>query len=88
MNLEELRKQIDKQDKTICKAITKRFEVVKKIAKYKKENRLPIVDKTREKKVLLKVRKIVGKKLASGTIENIYKCIIKEAVKNEKKIKN
>lgn len=56
MNLDELRAEIDKQDRTILSAFEKRMELCHKVAEYKKQNGLPIFQGDREKKIIEKVR--------------------------------
>ena len=48
MELNELRKQIDKVDKQMAKLYEERMDIVKQIGNYKKEHNLPILDKERE----------------------------------------
>ncbi len=47
------RKQIDIQDEKMLEILAKRFEIIKKIGKLKKENNLPVLDKKRWQKVLM-----------------------------------
>ena len=46
--IEELRQEINQIDKEMAELFNKRMECAKNIAIYKKENNLPIFDKTRE----------------------------------------
>ncbi len=48
MELNELRKQIDKVDKQMAELFEERMNLVKKVSQYKKEHNLPILDKERE----------------------------------------
>ncbi len=52
--LEESRKAIDKIDEELIKLFEQRMEVVVDVAKYKKENNLPILHPDREKEVIQK----------------------------------
>ena len=52
MTLEALRKRIDEIDTDLLRLLELRFQVVKEIGLFKKENKLPILDKDREKEVL------------------------------------
>ncbi len=45
--LDDWRKQIDRVDASIIKLLAKRFSIVEKIGKYKKENQLSSLDKHR-----------------------------------------
>ena len=53
MELNELRKQIDKVDKQMAKLFEERMDIVKHIGNYKKEHNLPILDKERENTYIL-----------------------------------
>ena len=52
MSLKEMRIEIDKINDDIISAIEKRMKIVKNVAKYKKENSIPIVNESREESVL------------------------------------
>ena len=49
MNLDELRVEIDKIDKSLVELFAKRMDIAADIAAYKKENGLPVLDATRER---------------------------------------
>lgn len=49
--LKNLRRQIDKIDKSLLLVLAKRFEAVKKIGKLKAEHNLSVQDKKREKQI-------------------------------------
>ena len=49
MNLDELRLEIDKIDDQLIKLFQERMEVSAKIAEYKRENNLPVLDPKRER---------------------------------------
>lgn len=55
MNLNQLRKKIDKLDIALLKLILKRLNLAKSIGLIKKKNRNEIVDKKRENEVLEKI---------------------------------
>jgi len=84
--LKKYREEIDEIDKTILQLLAKRFFVAEKIRKYKRKFQLKIKDKDREKEMFEK-RKNLAKKLnlPSNFIEKIFKLIIKETIKKEKK---
>lgn len=50
--LQNLRSQIDKIDQGLMRVLGKRFEVARKIGRYKKEHNLPPRDELREKEML------------------------------------
>lgn len=82
--LEEYRKQIDVIDAKIVELFSKRFELVKQIGKFKKENKIPVVDNNRFQKVLEKVENIAEKQgISKDFIEEIYNIIHKYACELE-----
>ncbi len=52
MNLEELRKDIDAIDDQIVKLVESRMDIAAKVAAYKKENNLPVLNSARERQIL------------------------------------
>ena len=56
MNLDELRIEIDKLDKTILSSFEKRMDLCHQVADYKKKNGLPVFQGDREKAIIEKVR--------------------------------
>lgn len=52
--LEEARQVIDEADKAIAEQFERRMNAVKQIAKYKKDNNIPITDSSREKEITKK----------------------------------
>jgi len=67
MELTELRAQIDAIDSGIAKLIAERMDHVKDIARYKKENGLPVYDPQRERQKLSDLAEQVGGYLAPVT---------------------
>jgi len=82
--LSEYRELIDKYDRKICKNIVKRIRTVRLIGKYKKENKMKIIDRNREKIVYDKVISLVKGQVNPKVIKKIYKIIIKSAIHEEK----
>lgn len=77
--LNYLRRDMDKIDEEILRMLAKRFVLVQKIMKYKKLNRIKLVDKEREKQILKKVKiKSRKYKISEKSIENIFKSILKK----------
>lgn len=68
-DLQKYRKKIDKIDKKLQKHLGKRELLVKKIGELKKENKIGVTEKTREKEVLSKIK--------SSYVKKIFKSIIK-----------
>lgn len=65
--LEEMRVEMDKIDAEIMSSFTKRMELSAKIAKYKKEKKLPVLDEEREKAKLDDIAKNVPDEMAAFT---------------------
>ncbi|MCB1085328.1 MAG: chorismate mutase [Chlamydiia bacterium] len=61
MELEDLRKEIDRLNQEIIFLLSKRKEVTLKIAQVKKEQDLPILDEEREKKQRLRIETLARK---------------------------
>ena len=89
MNLEELRIEIDKCNNEIIEAVKKRFYFTRKVGKLKKESNLPSYDKNREDKIINNVRMMAkNSKLNEDMIENIFRIIMEEVVKEHEELKN
>lgn len=56
-NLEQLRKEIDIIDDKILDAFKERMKLSAKIAKFKKDNDIPVLDEIREKEKLDRIAK-------------------------------
>jgi chorismate mutase len=67
-----LRKKIDRTDDKIIDLLLKRFNLIKDLAFIKDKNSIPIYQKEREKKILLKLKN-------NRQILGIFKFIIKES---------
>lgn len=52
--MEDLRKQLDEIDSEMRALFEKRLDVVNKIGQYKKDHKLPILDKKREAEIISK----------------------------------
>ena len=83
--LENLRKEIDYIDNEIVELFAKRFDVVKQIGEFKKENNIPVVDNNRFAKVLEKVGNIATKNgISPNFIKKIYNTIHEYSCELEK----
>ena len=60
MNLEDCRKEIDSIDKELVELFTRRMNMAKEVAAYKKENGMAVYDSERERKLLEKVEENAG----------------------------
>ncbi len=74
MNLEELRKQIDEIDASMCDLFAKRMQVVSDVARYKKENNMPVYHPSRARIVLHNVSKRLGPEF-EGYGRSLYRTI-------------
>ena len=79
--LRDYRKKIDLIDKKIVKLIVIRFKLIKKIAVYKKKNKIKITDKKREMQVIKNI-----KKHSSKSNQKFVMSILKNIVDYSKKI--
>ena len=80
MNLEQLRKQIDKIDNRIIDSLGKRKDLVKEIAVIKKELNKLVTDKSREKQIIARIKKISSKKgLDEKFVTSLYEIILKNS---------
>ena len=77
IKLEKLRKQIDKIDSSIVTLLAKRMEIVKKVGKLKKKNKLPPLDNKRWKEII---------RTKKGFIKKIWEIIHDEALKIERSV--
>ena len=75
--LDEWRKDIDFLDNEMMNLLCRRFEVTKKIRRYKKANKLLIMDKAREDHVIQE--KIGSSGLPRKFIKDFYKLIFEES---------
>ena len=55
MTIEEMRAQIDTIDRQLVALLNQRFDVVKSVGQWKKENNIPIMNAKREEEVIQKV---------------------------------
>jgi chorismate mutase len=75
--IDSLRKEIDVIDNEIMKLLVKRFELTKKIRRYKKENNLPVMDKVREEHIVQEKTGSSG--LPRKFVKDFYKVIFEES---------
>ncbi len=81
MDLSEIRKEIDKTDDEILSLFLKRMELCYGVAKYKKENNMPVFQGKREDEILQRMSENspqnmqMGTKLFFRNIMDISKCI-------------
>ncbi|MBE6911304.1 MAG: bifunctional chorismate mutase/prephenate dehydratase [Ruminococcaceae bacterium] len=67
MDINELRKDIDRIDEELVSLIRERMETAAKIGEYKRENNLPVYDPARERELFARVGELAGEDFASYT---------------------
>ncbi len=82
MNIKKLRYRIDSIDKKLIKLLEKRFELSKKVGKYKKENKMKVQDKEREKEILDSRLKMT--KMNDKFVKGVFELIMKESRRLQK----
>ncbi|HEX5350624.1 chorismate mutase [Trichococcus alkaliphilus] len=70
------RAEIDAIDQELVKLFERRMDAVTEIARIKKENELPILDQSREDKVLDKVRGLTENKAYEGSVEDLFRSLM------------
>lgn len=87
MELKEIRAHLDRIDNAIVVLLAERLSLIPEVAKYKKENDIPRYQPDREKEIITKKRVLAEQNNVSPDfIEKIFKEIIEEAHKIEKKV--
>ena len=87
MTLSQLRTRIDQIDKIIIKALSQRTKIVKEIAKIKKQQHLPIINKSREQEIYQKLKQQAKKyHLDEKYLHKIFTTIIQHSKKVQNKI--
>lgn len=67
MDINNLRERIDEIDNEMAKLFVRRMETSLDIAKYKKENNMPVLNRARERDILNRVTEITGAELEEYT---------------------
>ena len=67
MDINELRKDIDRIDTELVKLVRERMETAAKIGEYKRENNLPVYDPARERALFDRVAELAGDEFGSYT---------------------
>jgi len=70
MDLKDLRKEIDEVDAQLIPLLIKRMKIAEKVAEYKVENGIPVLNSAREQEILDKVDKECGE--YGNTIKTIF----------------
>lgn len=75
MDIKEYRNEIDSIDSQLIELFSKRMETAGKIAQYKRENNIPVLDRQRERELIDRVASLSPKELESYTIR-LYQQIL------------
>ena len=73
---EKERTEIDAIDKELVRLFERRMDAVTEIARIKKENQLPILDQSREDRVLDKVRGLTENKAYEDSMEELFRSLM------------
>ena len=76
MDLNKIRKQIDRVDTEIIKAFQKRMKIVDEVTKYKIAHDMDVLDAKREKKVIDKATEKVDNPLIKSYVPSLYSTIM------------
>lgn len=76
MDLNKIRKQIDKVDTDIIKAFQKRMKIVDEVTKYKIAHNMDVLDAKREKRVIDNAANKVNNPLIKSYIPSLYSTIM------------
>jgi len=77
-SIESLREEIDGCDKQIIELLARRFELARKIGRYKAIHNLPVLDEARETE-LLSDRRRRASAAGNFSIDGIFKLILEES---------
>lgn len=73
---EKERTEIDAIDKELVRLFERRMDAVTEIARIKKEHQLPILDQSREDRVLDKVRGLTENKAYEDSMEELFRSLM------------
>ena len=79
MDLDNIRKEIDKIDDQIVQLLEERMHLVEGVVAYKKVSGKPILDTKREEVIFEKVKSRVGNKKYEDTIVETFSDILKRS---------
>lgn len=85
MSMEDYRKKIDAIDEEIVKKLEERMRTVEDIARYKKDNELPVLDAMREREKIDKITDLAADDMASYT-RILYNTIMEMSKDHQRKI--
>ncbi len=77
LKLDQIRQDIDSIDRQLVELILKRMDCSRRVAEYKKENKMPVLDSAREAEILDKVARLAGEQ--GESIRMIFASIMKQS---------
>ena len=85
-DIEELRKEIDAIDSKLVGLFEDRMDLALRIAMYKKENNMEVLNSSREEQVISKAKEQLRNKNLNDSVEKFLKCImqISREIQSEK----
>lgn len=86
MNLDDLRKDIDKIDKELIKLFEKRMDVATKIAEYKKKNDMNVLDVQRQRQKLADICEQTNDEDMKRYLRTLYSVIFELSCSKQKKL--
>lgn len=72
-----LRREINEIDRELTKLFERRMEVSRRVAEYKRENNLPVLDADREEQVLLTRVEMLSDKTLEQSVRALFKEIMR-----------
>jgi len=89
LNLINWRKELDKITENLIELLAKRNKVILKLAQLKKKNKMPILDKKREKELIEKAEQMAKERgLNAISVKKIIKILIADAKRIQKEYPN
>lgn len=85
MNLDDYRNQIDEIDKEMVRILEKRMRVAEEIAKYKKDNDIPVLDAYREREKIDQITEMASDDMASYT-KILYNTVMELSKDHQRKV--
>jgi len=86
-DLNDIRKELDSLDGELLQMLINRQELVKEVIAYKNEHSLPIRDRKREQEIIADKINLAAGRLSADFVKNIYRLIIDESCRLQKKLK-
>lgn len=85
MNLDDYRNQIDEIDKEMVRILEKRMRVAEEIAKFKKDNDIPVLDAYREREKIDQITEMASDDMASYT-KILYNTVMELSKDHQRKV--